>query len=300
VAIWPRSSDNSEVIPDSTKTPRPSHIKKVEVNGTELHYIEQGEGQPVIFVHGGLGDYRTWRPQIGPFSERYRAISYSRRGHYPNALPEDYTSSDMMLHVEDLAALIEALDLGRVHIVANSYGAYISLLLALHYPHLVRAMALAEPPVHPLLIRLPGGDALYEEFLRDAWRPAGEAFLRNDLQKGVRLFIEGAVGRGEADKLSPPVWDAMMKNALDMKVATHTPFEVHMPDFTCEDAAKIEAPTLLLYGERSPAKYRLINDELARCIPNAEKAVIPSAAHVLHNHNPEEHNRVVLDFLARH
>src|SRR5438105_13971827 len=144
--------------------PQPRHPKKITINGTELHYIEEGQGDPVVFVHGGLGDYRTWRPQMEAFAERYHAIAYSRRAHYPNEMPPDYTSASLMLHMEDLAALIQKLELAPTYIVANSYGAFISLYLALHYPRLVRAMALAEPPVHPLLKRLPGGVEMYEEF----------------------------------------------------------------------------------------------------------------------------------------
>ncbi len=276
-----------------------TQLKKFHVNGTELHYVEQGEGDPVVFVHGGLGDFRTWGPQVGPFSERYHVVSYSRRGHYPNAWPEDYSSVEMMLQVEDLADLIERLGLGRVSIVANSYGGYISLHLALRYPHLVRALALAEPPVHPLLLRLPGGKAMLEDFMRDAWGPAGEAFARDDMEGGVRLFIEGAVGKGEYDKLPPKVREGMMKNAPELKAATATEFSVHMPDLTCEDAAKIKAPTLLMRGELSPKMYYLINDELARCMSRAEQALIPGAAHVLHSQNPEAHNEVVLGFLER-
>jgi pimeloyl-ACP methyl ester carboxylesterase len=272
-------------------------VKSIEVNGTELHYVERGEGQPVVFVHGGLGDFRTWLPQIESFSARYRAISYSRRAHYPNPWPADYTLSAMPLHVEDLAALIEGLGLGRTHIVGNSYGSYISLHLALKYPSLVNALALAEPPVHPLLRALTGGEEMFQGFMRDAWGPAGEAFKRGDLEGGTRLFIQGAVGPGEWDKLSPRAREAMLKDAPELAVATHTPFELHMPPFACDDLARVEAPVLLLRGEHSPHMYTLINNELARCLPHVEQAVIPGASHVLHVHNREEHDRVVLGFL---
>ena len=273
--------------------------RKIEVNGTELHYIERGAGEPVLFVHGGMSDLRTWGPQMEPFGERYRAISYSRRAYYPNPFPDDYTSSAMMIHVEDLRAFIQALGLGKTHIVANSYGAYISLWLAIKYPKVVRSLALAEPPVQPMLLRLPQGDELLEEFRGRAWRPAERAFASGDMEGGVRAFIEGAVGFGEYEKLPPRVRAAMMPNAPEMKVGTETSFEEHMPDLTCEDASKIKAPTLLMRGANSPRMYTLINNELARCIPHAEQVIIPYASHVLHNHNPEEHNRVVLEWLAR-
>ena len=276
------------------------HSGNLKVNGAELHYVEQGEGEPVVFVHGGLSDYRTWNPQMGPFSERYRAVAYSRRGYYPNPWPEGYSVCSLLTHVEDLASLIDALGLSPAHIVGNSYGAYVSLVLAVKHPELARTLVLAEPPVHPLLLRLPGGKPLFEAFMNAAWKPAGEAFARDDMEEGVRLFIEGAVGRTEYDKLPAGVRNAMMKNAPEMAVSTRTSFDVHMPDVACEDAAHVEAPTLLLHGANSPRKYFLINDELTRCLPNAEQAEISGAAHVLHNHNPDEHNRVVLAFLARH
>jgi non-heme chloroperoxidase len=278
-----------------TRTPRP-----IEINGTTLHYREEGAGKAVLFVHGGLSDLRTWGPQMEPFGEQYRAVAYSRRAYYPNPFPPSYDQCRMMEHVDDMAALVDALSLGRHYIVANSYGSYVSLLYALHHGERVRAMALAEPPIHPLLRRLPGGEELYQEFTRDAWRPARAAFERGEMEEGVRHFIEGAVGAEEWAALPERARRALLPNAREMAAATRTPLEVQMPDFTCEDAARISAPTLLLYGEKSPPKYRLINDELARCMPHTERTAIPDAAHVLHNHNPERHNRVVLDFLSRH
>jgi non-heme chloroperoxidase len=273
--------------------------EKVEVNGTELHYVQRGDGPPVIFVHGGLGDFRTWLPQVETFSGKYRAISYSRRAHYPNPWPHDYTGA-IWEHVEDLALLIKQLDAAPAHLVGNSYGGYICLLLALRYPKLVRTLALAEPPVQPILRRLPGGTALLDKFEQEAWKPAGKAFARGNMEEGVRLFIEGAVGKEEWEKLTPRVRAAMMKDAPEMAVASNSPnYSDRMPDLTCEELARIEAPTLLLYGERSPRMYRLINNELARCLPHAEQSTIPDAAHVLHSHNPEAHDRVVLEFLSK-
>jgi pimeloyl-ACP methyl ester carboxylesterase len=280
-------------------TERRTQVKTITANGTELHYVERGEGDPVVFVHGGLGDFRTWLPQVETFSHKYRAISYSRRGHYPNAWPPGY-QSDMQQQVDDLAAFIEALHLERPHIVGNSYGSYISLVLASRQPELPRSLSLAEPPVHPLLATLPGGAAMLGDFMERAWLPANRAFQAGDMEEGVRLFIGGAVGPEEWEKLSPRTRQEMMKDAPELAVAAAMPFEMHMRPFTCEDAARVHAPTLLMRGENSPPMYTLINNELARCIPHAEQALVHDAAHVLHAQNPREHDRLVLDFLARH
>jgi pimeloyl-ACP methyl ester carboxylesterase len=141
---------------------------------------------------------------------------------------------------------------------------------------------------------------MLEEVRGRAWVASGEAFSRGELEEGVRKFLDGAVGEGTFDAMPHRVREAMMKNAPEMSAATLAEYSVFMPDFTCEDAKRIEAPTLLLRGGDSPRMYYLINDELARCIRHTEQALIPDAAHVLHSHNPQEHNRVVLEFLARH
>jgi pimeloyl-ACP methyl ester carboxylesterase len=275
------------------------HAKTIVVNGTHLHYVERGSGEPVVFVHGGLGDYRTWLPQVATFGERYHAISYSRRAFYPNDWPEGYTAA-MSSHVEDLAALIDKLGLGSAHLVANSYGGYVCLNVALRYPERVRSLVLAEPPVQPLLVTLPGGADMLEHVRQNAWMRSGEAFQAGDLQEGVRCFLDGAVGAGTFDNMPERTRNAMMKNAPEMSAATLADYPTFMPDFTCADARRIKAPTLLMRGGLSPQMYYLINDELARCIPNAEQALIPNAAHVLHAQNPQEHDRVVLAFLGRH
>jgi non-heme chloroperoxidase len=150
-----------------------------------------------------------------------------------------------------------------------------------------------------MLMRLPGGKEMLEKVRREAWEYSREAFERDDMEEGVRRFLDGAVGRGTFDSMPQRTRDAMMKNAPEMKAATLADFDRFMPDLTCEDASRIKAPTLLMRGENSPRMYYLINDELARCIPTAEQAFIHNAAHVLNTHNPEEHNRIVLEFLDR-
>ncbi len=102
----------------------------IETNGTKLEYIEKGQRVPVIFVHGSLNDLRSWSLQMDPFSKQYRAIAYSRRYHYPNAVSGDSSDYSVDLHAEDLASLIRDLGLQRSHIVGSSYGAYTALVLA--------------------------------------------------------------------------------------------------------------------------------------------------------------------------
>src|SRR5919202_2923647 len=83
----------------------PVQPSTVHIGDVDLAYREQGRGDPVIFVHGALEDYRFWAGQLAPFGERYRAVAYSRRYHWPNAQPGDGVTYAVAQHVADLAAL---------------------------------------------------------------------------------------------------------------------------------------------------------------------------------------------------
>jgi pimeloyl-ACP methyl ester carboxylesterase len=56
---------------------------KLAIGGYEFQIVEEGHGQPVLFVHGSVSDHRTWQPQVGAFAARFRAVAYSRRYHWP-------------------------------------------------------------------------------------------------------------------------------------------------------------------------------------------------------------------------
>jgi pimeloyl-ACP methyl ester carboxylesterase len=119
-------------------------VKKVTINGTGLTYIEDGKGEPVVFVHGAMFDWRAWEG-LRPFiAQKYRFVSYSRRYHYPNAWTDDGQSYTMSQHVEDLAAFIRTLNVGRVHLVGHSWGGIVAGIMALKYPELVQSLVLSE------------------------------------------------------------------------------------------------------------------------------------------------------------
>ena len=104
----------------------PDDVKNIEIGGRQLHYIDQGEGkqQTIIFIHGGLDDYRCWQFQIDSFSSKYRAVSYSRRFAYPNKWIGNVAQDNTIeANARDLAELIRKLDLAPAHLVGASYGA---------------------------------------------------------------------------------------------------------------------------------------------------------------------------------
>ncbi len=90
------------------------------VNGTELAYLERGMGDPVVLVHGGVGDFREWELQVPARVDHFTTISLSCRGAWPNQPVAPDARITLETFVDDLGAFLVALDAGPVHLVGHS------------------------------------------------------------------------------------------------------------------------------------------------------------------------------------
>lgn len=267
----------------------------VHVNGVDLHFIEQGRGEPLVLLHGGQGDYRSWGPQMATFSTHYRVISYSRRYNYPNDNPLTTGYRSAYTDADDLAAFIRRLRLGRVHLVGTSAGAMAALVLATEHPELVRSLVLAEPPVHRWAKNDPAGRRLYMEFIATIWDPAAAAFKVGDDEAAMRILVDGFGGAGRFDGLAPEARAAAMRNAQFFKVATSSPDP--FPDLPKEKVRQLNMPILIVTGANTIALHRFVNEELARLLPRAERVTVPNAGHGSARENPQAFNESVARFL---
>ena len=280
--------------------PPPLVLRAVQVGGTSLQFVERGAGTPLVLVHGTLETLDSWRPQIDAFATRFRVIAYSRRYHPPNAPRPDGEAYSLSLHADDLIRLIEALGLERVHLVGSCYGAYVALLVTMRRPDLVRSLVVAEPPIIPWLARTPEGDSLRRAFEATVLEPTRRAFARGDSVGGVRRFLDGVSGRpGHFDALTEAARAALLPLASELRLELRTDPAVYMPPLSCANVGRIRNSVLLVSGERSPPLFRLITEELARCLPAEEVAGVPGAGHASHADNPPSYNAVVLRFLMK-
>jgi len=131
--------------------------KVAKANGTELAYVEAGQSTPVVFVHGTVSDYRYWEPQRAAIAERHRFVAYSLRYHEPNRWQDDGAQYSVQTHVDDLAAFIQSLNAGPVHLVGHSYGGDVAIRVALSHPELVKTLTLVEPGIWTLAVESPEG-----------------------------------------------------------------------------------------------------------------------------------------------
>jgi pimeloyl-ACP methyl ester carboxylesterase len=267
----------------------------VNVDGVALDYIEQGSGPPLLFVHGSVGDRRTWGQQIDAFAERYRVVAYTRRHYHGSEDAAPKRPPSVTTAADDLIAVIERLGLAPVHLAGSSYGAFTALLAAAKRPELAKTLVLGEPPVGYLLVSDPALKPVWDQFIAAAFDPAVASIRAGDLESGLRTFIEGVLGAGAFDMLPEPVRAMMLDNASTLAIEAG-PLEV----FAEAEAARVTMPVLLVTGERSPPLFGQITDRLHRLLPHAERVEIPAASHAMHGDNAPAYNAVVLEFLSRH
>jgi pimeloyl-ACP methyl ester carboxylesterase len=285
--------------------------KTATVNGTTLAYREQGEGAPVVFVHGSASDLRTWEQQLPAVGRAYRAIAYSRRFARPNEDIDPEADDQMLPHVEDLATFLREIDAAPAHLVGNSWGAFISLLTAVRHPDLVRTLVIEEPPVLSLfvstpprpveLLRLfatrPRTAIAIVKFGAGTIAPVQKAFQRGEDDEAMRTFGHGVLGKESYERLPEARKEQMRENLIALRGQM---LGAGFPPLGDEDVRSIRAPTLLVTGERSPSVLLRLTDRLEELLPIVERIEIPDASHVMHEENASAVNEAIVGFLRQH
>ena len=260
--------------------------KSIEINGRRLHYADRGGGgrrtPAIIFIHGGLDDYRCWQYQMDSFSRKYRTISYSRRFAYPNKwignVAQDNTIEE---NARDLAELIRKLDLAPAHLVGASYGAFTALYCASKNPELAKTMVLNEPPIMEFLARshLKEDVELRQTFGTRVLSPTQDASRVGDFRKTAQVAIDGIMDIDNYfDQLPEEGKQFLIDNAKSLESELESAMST---SYTIEDVKQITTiPTLLVKGELSPKYFLRIVDILSENMPNnTGQIVIPNVSH---------------------
>jgi len=275
-----------------------TELNSVEVNGYSLNYLEEGNGNPVVFIHGGVGDYRAWIPRMDTYSNDYKVITYSRRYAYPNKQEYDTLADfSQVIHAKDLNTLITKLNLTDVNLVGHSYGALTALAAAIENPERISSLVLGEPPAASLLTDNQIGRDGWQAMMEDYIRPSAQAFRENENEKGIERFLQGVMGdEFRLNQVPLEVKQAWMDNLLEVWGQNINESSEPLDE---EKIKALQVPVLLLYGENSPMYFREIIKELEILLPNSEKVLIENSSHGLYFENPEACDKVILEFLER-
>ncbi len=285
-------------------------VRIADVNGAALAYREQGEGEPVVFVHGSADDLRSWIHQLPAIGASHHAIAYSRRYARPNADIEPDVDNQTLPHVDDLVAFLGVLDATPAHLVGHSWGGLICLLAAIRHPQVVRSLVLQEPPVLSLFtstrprptellrlfVRRPRTARVILSFGVKTALPAEKAFRRGDDEAAMQAYALGLLGKDTWERLPQERKQQAFENLSTLRAQV---LGAGFPPLSDDDVRSVQAPTLLMTGERSPAYLPRLTDRLQQLLPNAERFEIASASHLMNEENPGAANEAILDFLSR-
>jgi non-heme chloroperoxidase len=264
-------------------------------DGTTLYYKDWGEGPVVTFSHGWPLSSDAWDGQLLFLSQNgFRVVAHDRRGHGRSS--QAWSGNDMNGYADDLAALIEALDLKDVTLVGHSTGGgEVARYIGRHGTKRVAAAVLiaAVPPIMVKSAANPEGLPIqvFNELRSGLFKD------RSQFYKDLSLMFYGAnrpgakVSQGTLDQFWLWSMQAGLKNAYEsIKAFSET-------DFT-EDLKKFDVPTLVMHGEDDqivPVKDSA--KKSARLIKGAKEIYYPGRPHGLTATHQDEVNADLLEFL---
>jgi non-heme chloroperoxidase len=264
-------------------------------DGTELYYKDWGEGPAVTFSHGWPLSSDAWDGQMLFLAQRgFRVVAHDRRGHGRSS--QASAGNDMNGYADDLAAVIEALDLKGATLIGHSTGGgEVARYIGRHGTKRV-AKAVLVAAVPPLMLRTPANP---EGLPREAFDELRRGIVadRSQFYKDLAPKFYGAnrpgakVSQGTLDQFWLWSMQAGLKNAYEsIKAFSETDF--------AEDLAKFDVPTLVLHGEDDqivPIKDSAVKS--ARLIRGAREIYYPGAPHGLTATHQDRVNADLLDFL---
>ena len=242
----------------------------IEIGELKTWYDEQGRGDPLVLLHGGMGSNATWAAQIPEFGTRFRVIAPERRGqgHTPDL--EGPLSYDVMS--ADTIGFLDAVVDGPAYLVGWSDGGVVGLLVAMARPDLVRKLVVI------------GTNFDTSGLTPEAMQGFTTLSADSDDLAMVREPYEAVSPDG------PEHWPVMVAKFKEM-VSTQ-------PTITVEQLGRITAATLVVVGDDDIITLDHTST-LFRAIPNSELAVVPGTSHFLAMEKPDLVNRLVVDFLEQ-
>jgi epoxide hydrolase 4 len=284
------------------------------VNGIRLHYVTNGRGPLILFIHGFPEFWYAWHNQLVEFGRDHRAVAVDMRGYNLSDKPADVKAYRAKHMVEDLRQLIEHLGGKPCIVVAHDWGGALAWNLAIAYPEYVARLIIINAP-HPipfaralkndpeqiqasqymLLLRSSKAERVLSE---DNFRRL-EAMLRSDFGDAATPWLSdtdleqyrtawaqpgaltGSLNYYRASPLHPATEDAPGATALELDPT----------------AFVVTVPTLAIWGERDRALRPVLLEGLDQVVPALTVRRVPDGSHWVAHERPTEVNRMIREFI---
>jgi len=259
---------------------------EVDVNGTRLAYSDRGRkhSTTVLLIHGFPLDRRMWDAQVDSLSRLARVVTPDLQGSGRSAVtPGPYT---MDLYADDLAGLLDRLEVRRAVVVGLSMGGYVAFALWRRHPERVLGLALLDTRAEP---DSPQAQANRDLAIARIEKIGGRAYAGEMLP---RLLAPANLGNGRiAGRAREIMASQPVPGTLEALRALRD-----RPD-SQPTLATVNVPALVIAGEEDALTPPAIAQAMAESIPNARLAIVPRAGHLSPMENPRAVNRLLRRFI---
>lgn len=255
------------------------------VGDTEIAFDDVGSGLPVVFLHAFPLNRTMWDPQVSALVGECRCIALDFRGFGQSADAEPYSIDR---YADDVAGLLDTLQIERAVIVGLSMGGYVAFALWRRHRRRIRALVLADTRAGSDTIEA----AARRRELMDVAETQGSTAVAN-------MQIGGLVGKTTRDR-RPDIFDAvhrMMAQAPAAGIIGGLEAMLHRPDSTAT-CGTIDVPTLVVVGDEDAVTPPKEARRLHEAIPGSRLEVLQQAGHLSNVERPAAFNTVVSEFLA--
>lgn len=259
-----------------------------QINGLKLAYQSEGQGIPLLFIHGFPLNSRMWEPQIRPLSNKTRALAPDLRGH-GDSEPVDGPYS-MGILADDCVSLLDALDIEQPAVVCGlSMGGYITLAMYRRHPDRIQGLILAATRAGA---DSPEGKANRDKAIAQAEKEGAAAIASSMLPKMMapKTYESNPDLVEQVEKIMNRTSVPGIIGALEgMK---------QRPDST-PLLGKIDVPTLILHGENDQLIPAQEAQDMHIAIAHSSLHLMSDAGHLLNLEQPDRFNQAISEFIDK-
>lgn len=254
----------------------------VEVEGGRIFYEAAGHGPAVVMIHDGLLHRETWNAQFAGFAESHRVIRWDRRGYGRSDSP-----NAPFRNIDDLFALMTALDVEHASLVGCSSGSLLAIEFALEHPEMVSSLVLVGPIV--------SGFGFSEHFKTRGDRGMPDRDAPVDEKIDYWTAMDPWLMAPDSTAARKAMRSLMVENPQNL---TGSGSFARWSGFSCQGRlSEIEVPTLIVVGESDIPDVHTHAGVIEGGIEGSRRVVLTHSGHLAHFEVPDAFNRVVLDFL---
>jgi epoxide hydrolase 4 len=278
-----------------------------KVNGIQLHYVEEGQGELVILLHGFPEFWFGWRHQIPVFSKKYRVVAVDMRGYNLSDKPTGIQNYKIEILAKDIADLVKALGEEKAIIVGHDWGGAVAWVVATLYPEVVRKLAVLNV-CHPSEMKkalmgfnLAQWKKSYYMFLFQLPR-LPERFLGRDLKgfftKAFTTFLpKGRTLNITEDEINKYVEAYSQPGALTATINYYRATFRQLGGLHI--TGKLQMPVLMIWGENDVALGKELTYNTKDYCTGLEIIYDPTSGHFIQHDNAELVNEKLLEFFEK-